>query len=91
MSECHVCHNGKTLGRGWRCDVCGRTNWSELASPTGSASVLHIWYRRENGEAVGLQVGGIASDDAIHAIRAALDEGAVAVTIIRETVRMQNR
>jgi len=36
MSECHVCHNGKTLARGWRCDVCGRTNWSELASPSGS-------------------------------------------------------
>ena len=37
MSDCTICHNGKTLSVGWKCDVCGRVNRSKLASSAGSA------------------------------------------------------
>ncbi len=42
MSDCTICHNGKTLSVGWKCDVCGRVNRSELASSAGSAK-RHRW------------------------------------------------
>jgi len=37
MIECAACDNGTRLSVGWKCDVCGRVNQSELAAPAGSA------------------------------------------------------
>jgi hypothetical protein len=37
VSDCNICHNGKTLSVGWKCDVCGRVNRSKSASSAGSA------------------------------------------------------
>ncbi len=37
MSDCTICNDGMRLNDGWKCDICGRTNRSSLAGPTGSA------------------------------------------------------